>query len=295
MKNTVRAAFAVAGKVDGVLQLFRLLNFVGRCLAEPLHQAQRARLEALDAAEALKLSPRLEVLHGPFAGMRYPRAQSTGSTLLPKIIGSYESELHGVMATILGRQYSDIVDIGCAEGYYAVGLGLRFAEARIHAFDTDVKARRMCLSMAQANGIEPRIALAGLCDETTLLALVLGPRALVVSDCEGYEAQLFTPRVAAGLARHDVLIEVHDRTDPQLGIRLRNIFAGSHDCVAVDSIDDARKARGCAIAELEGLDLTMRRALLSEGRPVIMEWLFFSSRSNPESQSRQAAELRRVA
>ena len=37
----------------------------------------------------------LEVRTGPFAGMQYPQAKSAGSSLLPKILGSYEKELAG--------------------------------------------------------------------------------------------------------------------------------------------------------------------------------------------------------
>src|SRR4051812_14244715 len=61
------------------------------------------------------------VLSGPFAGMAYVR-QAAGSCLAPKLIGCYEAELHGVVARILRTGYTQIVDIGCAEGYYAVGL-----------------------------------------------------------------------------------------------------------------------------------------------------------------------------
>ena len=295
MKDSMRAAFAAAGKFEVGMRFFHGLNFIARCLAEPLHQAQRARRARSDALMVQRLSPELTVLHGPFAGMRYPQARATGSALVPKILGSYESELHGVMAEVSKRQYSDIVDVGCAEGYYAVGLGLRHPDARIHAFDTDAAARQMCRGMAQANGVASRLALGGLCDEATLLALPLGARALVVSDCEGYEAQLFTPRVVASLLRHDVLIEVHDHVDPHLGARLRNLFRDSHDCTAVDSLDDTRKARTYAVAELEGLDLLARRELLAEGRNMIMEWLFFSARADAAESPSSVTDLRLAA
>ncbi len=295
MKDSMRAAFAAAGRYEWAMQFFRGLNVLSRCLAEPLHQAQRARRARADASMVQRLSPTLTVLHGPFAGMRYPQARATGSALVPKILGSYESELHDVMATLLKRTYSDIVDIGCAEGYYAVGLGMRHPDARIHAFDTDAVARQMCRDMAQANGVASRLALGSLCDETTLLGLPLGGHALVVSDCEGYEAELFTSRVVASLLRHDVLIEVHDQADPQLGGSIRHLFRDSHDCIAIDSLDDSRKARTYAVTELEGVDLSVRRELLAEGRGMIMEWLFFSSRASAAESPAVVTGLRWAA
>src|SRR5690349_7602657 len=54
------------------------------------------------------------VQSGPFEGMRYvPKA--VGSTLVPKLLGCYESELHHTLNVILERNYQKIIDIGCAE------------------------------------------------------------------------------------------------------------------------------------------------------------------------------------
>ena len=62
------------------------------------------------------LFPDLTVANGPFKGMRYAAAQSVGSALLPKLLGSYESELHGALEEMFVRKYTTVVDIGCAEG-----------------------------------------------------------------------------------------------------------------------------------------------------------------------------------
>ena len=102
---------------------------------------------------------------------------------------------------------------------------------------------------------------------------------MIVSDCEGYEAHLFTPRVAAFLARHDLLIEVHDAGDPELAHTLRARFEASHRITALDSIDDRRKLRTHLFAELAPYDSRTRRRLLSEGRAGVMEWLYLTPRT----------------
>ena len=288
MKRALRAAFGALGRYGAMWRLFKLLNVAAMCLAEPLFQAERARRSASDAEFARALSPTLTVLHGPFAGMRYPAARAAGSALVPKILGSYERELHAVIERIVSTGYSDIVDVGCAEGWYAVGLAMRLPGARVHAFDTDADARALCIEMASANGVGDRVGVHGLCDGDTLLSLGLGPRALIVSDCEGYEAELFTPVVAGQLARHDLLIEVHDRDDPELGERLREHFRPTHDPVVVDSIDDTRKLRSYEFVELTSYPVATRRDALSEGRGMVMEWLFLVSHD-------RAAERRMAA
>jgi hypothetical protein len=277
MKESVRAWLGRAGRYAPLWQLFGALGFLSKCLAEPGVQAAKARAELEDEAYARRVSPSLTVLHGPFKGLRYASARSTGSALVPKLLGSYEHELHGVIKRILAGDYTDIVDVGCAEGYYAVGFGVLLPRATIHAFDTSPHAQQLCMAMARLNGVAERLKLGDFCDETKLIDLKLGRKALVLSDCEGYESTLFTARVAAALAPHDVLIEVHeDPHDPTLSATLQSRFASTHDVTIVDSIDDKRKLRGRDFVELAEFDVRTRHRLVREGRQGIMEWLYFT-------------------
>ncbi|MFQ3224327.1 MAG: hypothetical protein ACI8Z5_000575 [Lentimonas sp.] len=65
------------------------------------------------------------VLNGRFKGMHYPQKASVGSELDPKLLGSYESELVAIIHLILTQNDTTIIDIGCAEGYYAKGIGMK--------------------------------------------------------------------------------------------------------------------------------------------------------------------------
>jgi hypothetical protein len=225
-----------------------------------------------------KLFPNLTVAHGPFQGMRYAAAESHGSMLLPKLLGSYESELHPVLNKLFGNDYSAIVDIGCAEGYYAVGLAQRFPRANVYAFDTSAKARELCAEMAKLNRVESRIHIGSFCDDAALRAIPLGRRALIVSDCEGYEKVLFSNELAGFLANHDLIIEAHDFIDIEISPSLRNIFSETHQVESISSIDDIEKAHTYQYPELDTYSASERHAILSERRPGIMKWLVMSSR-----------------
>src|SRR4051794_40351820 len=65
-----------------------------------------------------------QVQTGPFAGLEFARASAEGCHV-PKLLGCYERELHGLVEAAVADGYDDIVNIGCAEGYYAVGLARR--------------------------------------------------------------------------------------------------------------------------------------------------------------------------
>jgi len=101
----------------------------------------------------------------------------------------------------------------------------------------------------------------------------------VVSDCEGYEKNLFTPETVRVLANHDVLIEVHDFVDINISAKLRNVFQATHHLEIVTSIDDIKKAQTYDYPELATFDFSQRKILLAEHRPSLMEWFYFSPRT----------------
>lgn len=296
MKSLVKQFVTVTSKVSAFWLLYRICNKIAQFLSGvyafacearfrdaivPVRpwiaaaNSSRARVHAL--AEAL--SPGLVVANGPFKGMKYPSAEAAGSELLPKLLGSYESELHPVIGRLLTADYSEIVDVGCAEGYYAVGLGMRLPNARIYAFDTDPAARKMCHEMARLNGVSERLILGDLCNGSMLMSLNLGRKALIVSDCEGYEKTLFSEKVVEFLSGHDVLIETHDFGDIEVSELLRQRFGRTHNILAIDSVDDLRKVRTYRYPELEPYDAATRLIALAERRPAIMEWLFMTPKT----------------
>lgn len=219
--------------------------------------------------------PELTVLNGPFRGMVYPSRDAAGSELYPKILGSYERELHETLDYISEQRYTSVVDIGCAEGYYAIGFGMILKGAKIYAFDTSSKAISLCSRMAETNGVD--VKLGGHCDKETLLGLNLGKRALIFSDCEGYENHLFDLEVAQKLSGHDFLIETHDFIDIETTGRIQSIFRDTHECSIIESVDDIIKAYTYEFEELEGFSLKERLYILGERRPTVMRWIFARS------------------
>lgn len=225
--------------------------------------------------------PSLAVASGPFQGMRYPRERAVGSALLPKLLGSYESELHAHLESLLKNDYTAVVDVGCAEGYYAVGLALRLRHAQVYAFDTDSRATESCSEMARLNGVADRVHIGGLCDENVLCSLPLGERALIIADCEGYEKALFTSKTCEVLSGHDLIVEAHDFIEISISESIRRNFRGSHRIESVMSVDDIQKVHRYKYEQLMPYSPAERRLILSERRPAIMEWLVMTSLKVP--------------
>jgi hypothetical protein len=141
------------------------------------------------------------VLQGPFSGMSYlPRAYC--SEVLPKLVGTYECELIPAIETMCRYSCDCIVDIGAAEGYYAVGMALRNPSARVVAFELSSSGRFFLHRLAALNQASHQIAIKGECTVMALRStLADARRPALICDCEGAEDILLRPDQVEPLAR----------------------------------------------------------------------------------------------
>lgn len=278
LKDRIRAVFARLALNDLAFRAFAMLAkpylFAAMVRGRRQREIDQARLYETLPAE---FRPGV-VLHGPFQGMRYPVAQAAGSSFPPKILGSYERELHPLIGAYSSRRGIAYVDVGCAEGYYAVGLAMKNPGCMVYAFDTDPKARELCDAMARANDVGDRVVLGSLCDATTLRSLGLPPGSLVVCDCEGYELELFTPEVVEAVRHCDLLIEAHDFLNRAISSRLESLFSPTHAVRTIQSLEDALKPKYYDYPEIAALPYSARFEILAEQRPCTMEWLYLQAR-----------------
>jgi len=170
---------------------------------------------------------------------------------------------------VFDRLYEQFLDIGSAEGYYAVGLARHFPEASVHAFDTDRWARRMSRLMAERNGVD-NLTVHGACT-TDWVRENVRPETFILSDCEGFEDQLLDPQKAPVLRQCDLLVELHETPAPGVTERMAKRFGGSHDLTLIDS----QESDPSAYPGLQGLSEEERTLAVSdlrtEGR---QQWLY---------------------
>jgi hypothetical protein len=187
------------------------------------------------------------IVSGPFRGMRYVRV-SYGSQLLPKLLGTYEKELHLTIHDILETPYDAVVNIGAGEGYYVVGLGAKLTASRLYAFERHQPSSRLLRQVAARNGIQNRLTLHGECSVPILQACFshrVDDRVLVLCDVEGAEVTLLSPLEIPALARADILVEIHGG---QAAREMRRRFDSTHSIEIIsarprDSTDWPRRIR----------------------------------------------------
>ncbi len=223
-------------------------------------------------------SPEPKVLNGVFQGLQYYSLDITESALVPKIIGSYEYQLQPWFRTIVKTKYTDIIDVGSAEGYYAVGLAMKMPRTTVHCYDINEKDLEFSKLMAKKNNVS-NLTWNNFCDGKTLINFPYRGKTLVICDCEGYELELFTKSVIDKCKHVDFLIEMHDVRNPVISSELLSRFQYTHNFSIVNNRDvDYSSLNG--LQKLSGKE---REFALCEHRGgiyrnIFMEWVYLTSK-----------------
>jgi len=208
-----------------------------------------------------------KVTGGIFAGMNYlPEAK--GSVLIPKLLGAYEQEIAPWMRDVVAAKPSRIIDVGCAEGYYAVGLARLLPETEVFAFDINASAQRLCRRLAELNGVGGRVRVGGRCSQNDLQRLA-GSGTVLICDIEGAEGTLLDPSAIPALLQTTVIVELHDCLVPGVANFVRKHFAVSHELDEAEAVERATHE----LKELSDVSENHRKLMLSEFRVPGQSWL----------------------
>jgi hypothetical protein len=216
-----------------------------------------------------KLAEPQRVAQGPFAGMGYlPLGSSRVG--LPMLLGTYELEIYPAIEELCRSGCDLIVDIGAAEGYYAVGMAIRNPGVPLTCFEMDPSVRFYLRRFARFNGMSERLRIEGECTTAGLDAALAGAeRAAVICDCEGAEDVLLDPGRVPNLRRALILVETHESMAVGVEEHLIGRFTPTHEIEAIRSRPRTRDDLP------DGCDLTEEEAELAmDEHRRHAEWMF---------------------
>ena len=219
------------------------------------------------------------VQDGPFRGLRLGRTVHWGHDMIAMLLGQYEQEVAAALFARDLRAYSVFVDIGAANGYFAVGMALK-AGLPVVAFEIDPASRAVIRANAALNRVDLDLR-----EEATPTALeaVLGGaegraegRALILVDIEGAELAVLDPVAAPGLAMADLVVENHVVEGRSSVAILAERLAATHDAVPLprEGRNPFRSRHLGAIPDNEAW------ACLTEQRGPESGWVLFSAKSS---------------
>jgi hypothetical protein len=172
------------------------------------------------------------VMDGPLKGLDF-LPQSAEGCHIAKLLGCYEQPLLPFIEQAIQTHYPTILNVGCAEGYYAVGMARRMPTTSVLAFDLNPEAQQVCAELAAKNGVADRVTVGALFRLEDFAAYA-GKRVLVICDIEGGERDLLNPAAAPALAGMDLIVESHECLVPGITKELIKRFAPTHDITVVE-------------------------------------------------------------
>lgn len=191
------------------------------------------------------------------------------SDLYSKILGIYENQLHIYIKDAISKKPNLLINIGCGDGYYGLGISKIIPEIKSILVDINEDELNNCKENCLLNNLK-NIEFKNSISNNELKNLYENNNNIFfIIDAEGAEANLL--EIDENFTNSNFLIECHDFIVPNITELLKNKFMFSHK---IYEITDCQKT-----IDLEYLDLSLDQKIFfqSEGRPGIMKWLYLTN------------------
>lgn len=209
------------------------------------------------------------VIAGPFQGMKISERVCWGDgDTAGKLLGLYENELNAIIETEIANHHDIIINYGCAEGYYGVGLAVRSPSSQVYIVDAAPQAIETAQYNASLNNVQVKELTVRTHDDLENL-LVTAVNPLIVMDCEGAESIILDPSKVPSLKNAVIIVETHDCIRQGITDQLVERFDASHKIELI--IQGSKNLYIDPIHDLSDID---KAILANENRPSTMGWLY---------------------
>lgn len=249
-------------------------RLVDKLRGRPSVPRERRRLSNLLSAKYDRT-----VQFGPLKGYRMPNESHWGGLARPSmLLGTYELEVVDVLMNC-AESRNIFIDVGAADGFFAVGLLVANAFEYSYAFEISSRGRDVIRKSAEINNCSDRVSINGKFDTEYVESnqTINFAQAVILVDIEGAEFNLFDDKMIDLLREAIVIIELHDFHFEKGGLlkdQLINRLNSKFDVRVITT--GARQLPRSDF--LDGMSDNERWLLCSEGRARRMEWLIASPR-----------------
>ena len=158
------------------------------------------------------------VRYGPFQHLKLHQTPYwSGADRGAMLLGMYEQEVLQQLQQ-LSHDYDTFIDVGAADGYYAVGALVSDQFQSCICFETDVRGQEAIQRLADLNNVSKRIHIFGQANSEFLSTLSstgfdFASGGVFLFDIEGAEYSLLTDSLLQTLRNSAMIIELHDSSD----------------------------------------------------------------------------------
>ena len=233
-------------------------------------------------SQRLASSLNMTVAYGPFVGQELcPESSWSAADRGSMLLGLYESEVLDALVQLASGR-STLVDVGAADGYYAVGAVKSGLFSNAVCFEMTQAGRDVISINARRNHVEGQITVLGMAgadfvDQIPNSAWSGASDAVFLFDIEGAEFDLLTPAVFEALRSSCLIVEIHEPMQMGGGRAEQLRRDGSTHFEIHEVMTGVRNLSG--FPELASWSDDDRWILCSESRGYLMRWWIFTPKS----------------
>ncbi len=220
------------------------------------------------------------VKYGPFKGLRLTHNPWWGQLDLgSQCLGLYEKEILKFIENIEDGQFTNFIDIGAADGYYAVGLLSTGKIQRSICFEKTDKGREAIFTNWKNNGAIGQLVVKAKANFESIATLTEHDleRSLILIDIEGGEFELLNNDTIHKFRYSKILLEIHNWvTDFEEKYKNLLISLDEFFCIKIIKRVDRQVDN---YMELRDFTDDNRLLLISERRPCLMRFLELTPKS----------------
>lgn len=216
------------------------------------------------------------IAYGPFVGTKLASMNHwSGADRGSMLLGMYEKEVLAELVR-LSEDRDVLIDVGAADGYYAIGSLVGGLVSTALCFEVDTDGQRMISLQAELNGVQDSVTVLGAADSRFATDLKNHlpngtSNSIFLIDIEGGEFELLTDSVLQVISPAPLIIELHD-FEPELRQAAESLIdrvSRYYDSTIVYQGDRNPNQ----FSELESWSDDDRWLLCSESRVTRMRWL----------------------
>ncbi len=270
MTKKMGSAFRIYQR-DGLL---RLIVLIFRKLTGLKGEIAGAKERVLDHVMSIHKGV---VAYGPFTGMILSADVWWGKyDVTTKLLGVYERHILDLLVDIGTKVNGPFVDIGAADGYYAIGALKSKMFDQVFAFEISEPARKCLAENAALNNVSEMITISGEANYESLKDLISRYQAgLILIDIEGSEYSLLDKKTLRLFENCHLIVELHPWLVEDGDRKQDELLASANEYFDVTLTRSASISPN-AFPELLSFNDDERLLAFSEGRGKSMEWMILS-------------------
>ena len=223
-----------------------------------------------------------KVAYGPFKGMSLPQRLWWGDDRITQTLGIYEEHVLEKLRLFSMQGATRFIDIGAANGYFAIGMAYSKIYAQIFAFEIEPQGQELIKENAIRNRCSDVVSVFGEASYSSLKNLLSEDiKTTILIDIEGAEYKLLSKEMLSLLSNCYLIIELHPWLVDEDNNLQDKLLEMANKKFNVELIKRENYSPNI-FPEMDDLSDEERLIAVGEGRTKNMQWLVLTPLQNSQ-------------